>query len=190
MITRFTDQEEDAPILTGLGFQEIDRRTHRIKNGCSAVARLEMFESVVEFVARMRVIVNQMRSGIEAHQSNLAPLICQEEIEEGAQFGDFAEFQGADAPKFDCNDKGDWRGIHLFLHSNVLGNAVILENEVGLLKAVKNSAISFRDQGRNEDFRGRNTKGFRRLRKRLRRFERGQLLSGAVECESSGQNRH
>jgi hypothetical protein len=102
-----------------------------------------MIERVVDRFAGVYVkSSNQMRLGVESHQRRLASGVGQKQVEERAQLGELVEFEHADAALFDGDHQRHRRRVHLFLHANLLRDAVVFENKVALLEAVDNSAAS------------------------------------------------
>ena len=141
VIALFADEQQDAAELLGLGFKQIDGGTHGIENRRSAIAGFEMVERIVDVFAGVRVIANEMGPGIESHQCSLAPGSVKKQVEQRAELGEFVELKNAGASLLDGNDQRNRRGVHLFLHANLLRYAVVFQNEVAGLQAVENSAV-------------------------------------------------
>src|SRR5579872_2620149 len=136
VVAFLADHQKNTTVFLGLTLQQIDRRTDCIQDRRAAVAWLKVFKSIVQFIAGVSVVVNQMGFRIEAHQSGLTALIGQKKIQQRSEFGHLTKLKCTYSSKFDGNDQRHRSRVHLFLDVNLLQHTVIFDNEIRWLQAV------------------------------------------------------
>jgi hypothetical protein len=193
VVALLADQQQNPPVLLGLGFEQINRVADGVENRRAARARLQMLERLVDLLAGVREVADQMRLGVEAHQRRLALAVAQKEIEQRPQLGQLAELQHAHPALLDRDHQRHRRGIHLLLHANLLRHAVVFENEIPRLEAVDHAPAALLHQRGHQHLVGRHTqRGCGGVGmdagQRLRRLNGGQLLR-ADGCGGHQQRR-
>ena len=194
VIALFADQQKHAAKILGLRLQQRHRVVHGVQNRRPTIAGLQSLEIGIDPVAVVRVVLKQLRLGIEAHQRRPAARIGEKYVEQRAHLGEFVELQHAGAALLHGDNQRHGRRIHLLLHADLLRHAVIFKNEIARLQTVKNAAAALLHKCRHQHFGGchaqirglalRDWHGLRRLgRRQLLRTNRAAQNSKQCGCE-------
>ena len=84
VIARLADEQENAAVILGLRFEQVDGVADGVEDRVSAVAGLQPLEALVDVFRGLRVVVQQVRDGVEADQRRLAARIGEEGIKQRA----------------------------------------------------------------------------------------------------------